>query len=135
MVTQVALSNTPIDVHIIQESVRDTRHGGVVTFVGEVRAITGDRLTDRLFYEAHETMAMTQMQKIAEQESDRFEANVAIVHRLGELHPGDVAVVCVAACGHRNAAFECCKNLIDRIKQDVPIWKKEFGPSGEEWIS
>ncbi len=132
---RVELSSDPLDVAAIQSSVRDERLGGIVTFSGEVRAVTGDRLTNRLFYEAHETMALTQMRKIAEEEAERFEASVAVVHRIGELQPGETAVVCVAACAHRAAAFDCCRNLIDRIKADVPIWKKEFGPSGEEWIS
>ncbi|MBA3724974.1 MAG: molybdenum cofactor biosynthesis protein MoaE, partial [Armatimonadetes bacterium] len=61
-------------------------------------------------------------------------ARVAIVHRLGELLPGEIAVVTVAACTHRAEAFECCRFLIDRLKQDVPIWKKEFGDTGDIWV-
>ncbi len=135
MVVRVALSPEPIDVAALQELVRETKYGGVVTFTGDVRSVTGDRFTNRLFYEAHESMALVQMRKIAEEESASFSGNVVIVHRIGELQPGETAVVCIAACAHRAAAFDCCRNLIDRIKADVPIWKKEFGPSGEEWIS
>jgi molybdopterin synthase catalytic subunit len=135
VIAEIGLTSSPIDIAALQESVRDLRHGGIVTFTGEVRAVTGERLTDRLFYEAHESMAIAQMRQIALEEADRFDAAVAIVHRIGELRPGDTAVVCIAACAHRAAAFDCCRNLIDRIKQDVPIWKKEFGSSGEEWIS
>jgi molybdopterin synthase catalytic subunit len=131
----VELSREPLDVAALQARVREDKLGGIVTFTGEVRAVTGDRLTDKLFYEAHESMAKAQMTQIAQEEADRFDANVAVVHRLGELQPGDTAVVCVAACAHRAQAFECCRRLIDRIKEDVPIWKKEFGPDGSEWIS
>ena len=130
----VKLSDDPIDIAAVQDSVRDATRGGIVTFIGDVRAVTGDRVTERLYYEAHPPMAEAQMRKIAEEEAARFDARIAVVHRIGELRPGDTAVVCVAACAHRAAAFECCRNLIERVKQDVPIWKKEYGPSGEEWI-
>lgn len=129
----VKLTAEPIDIAGIQDSVRDLSRGGVVTFIGEVRSITESRITERLFYEAHAAMAEAQMRKIATEEASRFDAAVAIVHRIGELRPGDTAVVCVAACAHRSAAFDCCRNLIERVKRDVPIWKKEFGPEGEEW--
>jgi molybdopterin synthase catalytic subunit len=134
-VKNVWLMNSQIDEAELIASVRDVRFGGVVTFTGEVRAVTGPLSTSKLIYEAHETMALKQMQKIAEEASQKWDAQVAVAHRLGELEPGDIAVVCVAACGHRAEAFECCRYLIDRIKDDVPIWKKEFGPEGEAWIA
>jgi len=131
----VSLELDPIDVVGIVELVKDDRFGGVVTFTGEVRAVTGDMDTSKLIYEAHSSMAVAQMKKIAEAAASRWDANVAVAHRIGELLPGDVAVVCVAACAHRAEAFDCCRFLIDRIKEDVPIWKKEFGKSGEAWIA
>ena len=134
MVCHVELTEGGLDVSGLESMVRSEKLGGVVTFIGAVRAETADRLTEKLFYEAHVSMAQAQMRKIAEEESARFAANVAVVHRLGELTPGETAVVCVAACAHRNEAFECCRRLIDRIKEDVPIWKKEFGPDGNEWV-
>jgi len=134
-VKNVWLVYSRIDVASLVESVKDVRLGGVVTFTGEVRAITGDMDTSKLVYEAHESMAMRQMTKIAQDAAEKWDANVAIAHRLGELAPGEVAVVCVAACAHRAAAFECCRFLIDHVKEDVPIWKKEFGATGEAWIA
>jgi len=134
-VMRVSLESEAIDVSKVVETVKDVRYGGVVTFTGEVRAVTGSVHTDRLVYEAHESMAIAQMTKIAELAASRWGANVAVSHRIGELFPGDVAVVCVAACAHRAAAFECCQFLIDQIKEDVPIWKKEFGDEGEAWIA
>ena len=131
----VLLSCEPIDLPPLVESVRDERFGGVVTFTGEVRAITGGMDTSKLVYEAHRSMAVAQMTRIAEEASARWDANVAVSHRIGELRPGEIAVACVAACAHRAAAFDCCRHLIDRIKEDVPIWKKEFGSAGSEWIS
>jgi len=130
----VLLDSDPLNVSSLQADVKDVRYGGVVTFTGEVRAVTGDLDTSKLIYEAHTTMAMRQMTLIGEQAAHKWDANVAIAHRIGELQPGDVAVVCVAACAHRSEAFDCCRFLIDRIKEDVPIWKKEFGPQGEAWV-
>jgi len=134
-VKSVLLVESPLDVQAIVESVKDVRCGGVVTFTGEVRSVTGGVDTSKLVYEAHETMALKQMAGIANEAAAKWDANVAIAHRIGELAPGEVAVVCVAACAHRSAAFECCRFLIDRIKEDVPIWKKEFGKDGEAWIA
>ena len=130
----VFLSEEPIVMSDLNDLVKDVRYGGVVTFTGEVRSITADLDTSKLEYEAHVSMAIAQMTKIAEEAANRWNANVAVSHRIGELIPGDIAVVCVAACAHRAEAFECCRFLIDRIKEDVPIWKKELGSSGEAWI-
>ena len=131
----VQLQTDAIDANVLQAVVKDTKLGGIVLFSGEIRAQTGEVETSQLVYEAHEEMALHQMKKLAAEAADRWDANVAIVHRLGPLMPGEVAVVCVAACAHRAQAFECCKFLIDQIKEDVPIWKKEFGSEGEAWIS
>lgn len=133
-VIAVILEAGPINVYALVDSVKDLHLGGVVTFTGEVRAVTGDVDTSKLIYEAHPSMAGAQMRKIAYEAAEMWDANVAIAHRIGELAPGETAVVCVAACAHRAQAFECCRHLIDRIKEDVPIWKKEFGASGDAWI-
>lgn len=116
----------PLDAGAMLEAVKDERLGGVVLFSGEVRSVTGDHLTKQLFYEAYEDMAVSQMQLIAEEAASRWDARVAVAHRVGDLAPGETAVITVAACAHRAQAFECCKFLIDRIKEDVPIWKKEI---------
>jgi len=134
-VKNVWLADEPLDVLALTDSVKDAHLGGVVTFSGEVRAQTGDIDTSKLIYEAHKSMALTQMTHIANQAAVQWNANVAVAHRIGELLPGDIAVFCVAACAHRAAAFECCRFLIDRIKEDVPIWKKEFDADGEAWIA
>ncbi len=99
--------------------------GGVVVFCGEVRSLTGEEVTSSLVYESYEDMAVAQMRKIAEEAVGRWQARVAVGHRTGELKPGEIAVVCAAACAHRAEAFDCCRFLIDRIKADVPIWKAE----------
>lgn len=131
----VVLSAQPLDPEVIRRSIEEAEMGGVVIFCGEVRSVTGSQATSKLEYEAYEEMALVQMRKIAESCAERWRANVACVHRTGELQPGEIAVVTAAACAHREAAFACCRELIDRIKADVPIWKKEFGPGGESWVT
>ena len=121
----IELTESPLDPEHLRKRVEDPTLGGVVVFCGEVRSITGSTPTDKLFYEAYQEMALEQMRALANQAAHRWSANVAVAHRLGELLPGDIAVVCVAACAHRNEAFDCCRFLIDAIKADVPIWKKE----------
>ncbi len=131
----IQLTREPIDPEPIRKTLESPERGGVVVFCGEVRSTTGGQTTHKLEYEAYEEMALVQMRRIADACAAKYDAAVACVHRLGELGPGEIAVVTAAACGHRDAAFACCRELIDRIKEDVPIWKKEFGPDGEEWVS
>lgn len=119
------LTEGPIDPEAVRRSVEDKSLGGVVIFVGEVRAVTDGKPTEKLHYECYREMALRQMEKIAGEAKSKWHARVAMVHRLGEMRPGDIAVVTAAACAHRFEAFECCKYLIDRLKEDVPIWKNE----------
>lgn len=127
---EVILTEDPLDPEALRKSVEHVELGGVVVFCGEVRARTDDLVTTELEYVAYEQMAIHQMRQVASEASIRWDASVAVAHRLGTLVPGDIAVVTVAACAHRADAFEACKFLIDRIKDVVPIWKVEERPSG-----
>ncbi len=126
----VILTYEPLDPELLRQSVEDLQYGGVTLFIGTVRHLTNGKITTKVLYTAYEDMARAQMQSIAEEARRLFPAKVALAHRLGELYPGDIAVITAAACPHRDQAFACCRYLIDRIKQDVPIWKQEFGPQG-----
>lgn len=126
----IRLQREPIDPELIRRSLEGTDAGGVVLFCGEVRAITGEVRTERVVYAAYEQMALEQMERLAKEAVERWNARVALVHRLGELRPGDIAVVTAAACAHRAEAFDACRFLIERLKADVPIWKQEFRPDG-----
>lgn len=121
----VALTKERIDPEAIRRPLEAPHLGGVVVFAGEVRSVTAGEATAFLDYEAYEEMALKQMNDIADQAEKRWNANVGLVHRLGKLLPGEIAVVTVAACAHRVEAFECCKFLIDTLKADVPIWKSD----------
>ncbi|MER3413742.1 MAG: hypothetical protein C4341_05805 [Armatimonadota bacterium] len=126
----IRLQREPIDPEMIRRSLEGTDAGGVAVFCGEVRAVTSGVVTERVVYTAYEPMALAEMERLATQASKRWSARVAIVHRLGQLMPGEIAVVTAAACVHRAEAFEACRFLIERLKADVPIWKEEFGPDG-----
>lgn len=130
----ILLSNQPLLPADVLAAIESPEMGGVVLFCGEVRSVTEGKQTDHLIYEAYEEMALSEMKKIVEAAKSRFAGNVAMIHRIGRLEIGDIAVITGAACAHRNEAFECCKFLIDSIKADVPIWKKEVGPNGEVWV-
>jgi molybdopterin synthase catalytic subunit len=113
---------------------RRSGDGGVVTFVGVVRDTAEDgRSVLGLSYEAFEPMAIAEFERIAAEARERFgDLKVTIVHRIGELNAGDVAVAVVAAAPHRDAAFEACRYCIDELKRRAPIWKKERYADGQE---
>ena len=111
--------------------------GAVATFAGVVRNVTGDNEVAYLEYEAYQEMALAKLRQVAEEARARWPAivEVAIVQRIGHLEVGDVSVVIAVSSGHRDeGCFEACRYAIDRLKQIVPIWKKEVGPTGEEWV-
>ena len=116
-------------------AVRGPEMGGIVTFTGTVRIENHGATIDRLTYEAYGPMAIREMTRICnEVEGEVVGARVAVEHRVGTLAIGDLAVVIAAAAPHRAEAFTACRAVIDRLKQSVPIWKKEFGSEGDEWI-
>ncbi|MBX5435760.1 MAG: molybdenum cofactor biosynthesis protein MoaE [Alicyclobacillaceae bacterium] len=110
-------------------------HGGVVVFAGTVREWTGQRQTLYLEYEAYGEMALAKMRAIADDVKRRWPGVQTVMwHRIGRLHPKDVAVVCAASAPHREEAFAAARALIERLKAEVPIWKKEYYADGDpEW--
>ena len=115
--------------------VQNPAAGAIVTFVGTTRDHTAGRRVLRLEYEAYRPMADEQLQRVADEMCDRWElAGVSIHHRLGRLEIGEASLVVAVSSAHRQAAFEACHFSIDRIKQIVPIWKKEFFEGGEVWV-
>ncbi len=117
----------PIELGRLIGAVRTDAMGGLVTFVGYVRATSDDgRPVDGLSYEAHRDLALEAMRTIGAEASARFgPARVAIVHRTGVLGLGEAAVAIAVASAHRAAAFDACEYAIDELKRRVPIWKKE----------
>lgn len=114
----------------------DPACGGMASFVGTVRNHTKGKSVTRLEYECYESMAVKEIQKIADKAIFLFSVkNIAVHHRTGILFPGDAAVIIVVSDGHRNAVFDACSFIIENIKKTVPIWKKEIFEDGEEWVS
>ena len=125
----------PLDPDAITSQVRLPSNGAVLTFLGTTRAQTGDRTVLHLEYEAYEPMASDKLAEIATEIRDRWEVeDVAIAHRLGRLEIEDVSLVVAVASPHRKDAFEACQYSVDRIKEIVPIWKKEYFEGGEVWV-
>jgi molybdopterin synthase catalytic subunit len=109
--------------------------GGVAVFIGVVRAENDGRAVARLEYQAYASMARLELVRIAEQIAREIPGvRLSAIHRTGSLVVGEIAVVCAASAPHRDEAFRACRLLIDRIKEQVPIWKREHGPDGAVWV-
>lgn len=125
----------PIDITSVIGEVVDRNAGAVVTFAGTVRELTNGKKTLYLEYEAYETMARKKLEQIGREIREQFSgAKVAIVHRIGRLEITDVAVVIAISTPHRDDAYQANRYAIERIKEMVPIWKKEHWVDGETWI-
>ena len=109
--------------------------GGIVTFTGMVRRHSRGVAVDHLEYEAYGAMALREMTRLCDEiEAEVAGVRLAVEHRVGRLEIGDIAVVIAAAAPHRAEAFTACRAMIDRLKDRVPIWKKEVGDDGAEWV-
>ena len=129
------IRDTPLSVDETLASVRRPGAGGLAVFVGVVRDESEGRSVTRLEYSAYASMAKREMDRIAREiETEMPDVRVAAMHRTGSLEVGDAAVVCAASAPHRGEAFRACRELIDRIKSRVPIWKREIGPDGAAWV-
>lgn len=131
-----ALTDEPIDVPAVLRAVEDPAAGGENLFVGRVRDHDGGRGVLALDYTAHPT-ALTELRSVAEEVAGEYDVvAVSVVHRVGDLRVGDVAVALAVSAGHRGEAYLASKALIDRLKQRVPIWKhQQFADGGEEWVN
>lgn len=132
----IEITEGPIDHASLTERVRSDRAGAVCSFLGTVREMTAGRRTASLDYEAYPAMALKTMADLEAEARRRWPVqDLALVHRLGHLGPGEISVVVAVSCPHRDQAFEACRWLIDTLKEVVPIWKKEVWADGtEEWV-
>ncbi len=124
----------PIELSEVVDAVAGAAHGGVVTFRGDVRGESRGRRVVRLEYEAYPAMAERKLAEIGRAAGAEHGAEVAIVHRVGRLLPGEAAVVIAAAAPHRAPAFRACEAAIELLKRDAPIWKREVYEDGSEWV-
>lgn len=126
---------SPISAEEVTEKVMHRNAGAVVNFIGTVREITKGRKTLYLEYEAYIPMAKAKLEQIGREIEEKWPgAKSAIVHRIGRLGIGEAAVVIATSSPHRADAYEANRYAIERIKEMVPIWKKEHWEDGELWI-
>lgn len=133
------IRSAPLSIDEIYKAVSHPSAGGITVFVGVVRDTADGRPVARLDYEHHPTLALQELRAVLSEVQTELAAEgvrLAATHRVGELVVGDLAVVVGASAPHRDAAFRGCRLAIDRIKERVPIWKKEWEPSGAaHWVN
>jgi molybdopterin synthase catalytic subunit len=129
------VTDQPLDLLGMQSAVADPRAGAIVTFMGTVRDHSRGRQIHHLEYEAYSEMAIRVMQEIAQDMSHRWDlCAIAIAHRTGPLAIGEASIIIAVSSPHRAEAFAACAYCIDRIKEILPVWKKEYAEDGATWI-
>jgi molybdopterin synthase catalytic subunit len=143
--TLLRLTTDPLDLDELVGAITLPTTGAACVFTGLVRGVTtradrdsiGPHATTRLFYEAYRPMAEAKMRQVADEIRTRWPAveGIAIVQRVGPLEPGTPTVLIACSAAHRDTGvFEAARYGIDRLKEIVPVWKKEIGPAGEVWV-
>ena len=134
-VVYAAVSDTPLDVNTAWDAVESERTGAVVTFGGIVRNHDGGKEVVKLAYSAHPSANARMGELVAEVASRHPGTRLWAAHRVGELQIGDAALVAAAAAAHRGEAFEACRDLVETVKANVPVWKEQFFADGHvEWV-
>ena len=134
-VPQVAVTSEPLDAEALVTLVDAAGDGAIVTFAGLVRNQNQGRRVQFLEYEAYEPLAVRALQRIIDEAGDLWpSARIAVHHRLGRLEIGQASIVIAAASPHRADAFAACRYTIERVKQIVPIWKREHFEGGDVWL-
>jgi molybdopterin synthase catalytic subunit len=129
------IRTAPLGLDELLAAVSHPGAGGVATFLGVVRDVNDGRAVTLLEYEAYGSMAEAELGRILDEIAAEIPGvRVAATHRTGPLHVGEAAVACAASAPHRSEAFRACRELIDRIKARLPIWKREHGPDGPYWV-
>ena len=129
------LTDDPLSLDAVVDEVRSDRAGAIATFIGTTRVQSRGRTVLHLDYEAYEEMAEQVMAQIAADLKRQYDlGEIAIHHHTGRVEIGEASVVIAVSAPHRQDALAACKDAIDTLKEQVPLWKKEFYEGGEEWI-
>jgi molybdopterin synthase catalytic subunit len=129
------LTENALDPNPLVNDVRRPGAGALVLFFGVVRDEDQGRKVRYLEYDAYRSMAEKEMRKVGEEVLARWPSTrIAMRHRVGRLAVGETALIVAVTAPHRSVAFEACRHAIDRIKEIVPIWKKETWEDGEAWL-
>jgi MoaE-MoaD fusion protein len=129
------LTAEPLSIDAVVDEVRSERAGAIAAFVGTTRVESRGRTVQHLDYEAYEGMAENVMAELTASLKQRYDlCEIAIHHRTGRVEIGEASVVIAVSAPHRQDALAACKDAIDSLKEQVPLWKKEVYEGGEEWI-
>ena len=132
----INITEQPLNMQECINRVMSPECGGIDVFIGTVRNVTKGKAVVRLEFEAYESMAMKEMEKIAAEMKTKWPVHKILMHhRVGVLQVGEVPVIIAVSAAHRDAAFDACRYAIDALKQRVPIWKKEVFEDGEVWVA
>lgn len=125
-----------LDTNKVYKELSDSNSGGICVFVGSVREFTNNEQVIALEFETYETMALKEMDKLADIALEKWKLNkVVLKHAVGKKEVQDAVVIVGASSAHRSACFEACRFLIDTLKETVPIWKKELFKNKSVWVS
>lgn len=129
------LTDERIDTDALVRRTMRTSDGACIVFEGVVRDHRDGKRVESIFYDAYRPMAEKEIGKIIDDVRRKLpDVAISVLHRLGALRVGDASIAIVCTSPHRAESYEASRLLIDRIKETVPIWKKERGPDGEEWV-
>ncbi|MEC0238754.1 molybdenum cofactor biosynthesis protein MoaE [Paenibacillus dokdonensis] len=128
------ITDQPLSVDDVTSKVLDPNHGAILSFVGTTREMTGEQRTVHLEYEAYIPMALSQLEAIGKDIDTRWPGTLcAISHRIGKVDIMETSVIIAISTGHRDDSYEASRYAIEKLKQSVPIWKKEIWDDGSEW--
>ena len=131
----IKITTEPLNPEELTAQVRRDSNGAVITFLGTTRDFSEGRNVEYLEYEAYQPMAENMLQQIADELREKWDIDdFAVAHRVGRVDIGEISLVVALASPHRQQAFEAGGYIVDRIKQIVPIWKKEVFEGGEVWV-
>jgi molybdopterin synthase catalytic subunit len=132
----IEITYQPLEPDRITAQVRKDTNGAVVTFLGTTRVFSEGKRVVKLEYEAYEVMARKKLEEICQEMRAEFGiTDVAIAHRLGPVDIGQISLVVAVSSPHRREAFLACHKVVDRLKETVPIWKKEVFEDGSRWVA
>ena len=132
----IKITDQPLDPESITNEVRKDTNGAVVTFLGATRIFSEGKRVVKLEYEAYEEMALKKLEEIRQEMRAEFGIDdIAIAHRIGPVDIGQISLVVAVASPHRKEAFFACHKVVDRVKEIVPIWKKEVFEDGSRWVA
>ncbi|WP_419886209.1 molybdenum cofactor biosynthesis protein [Paenibacillus sp. B-A-8] len=128
------ITDQPLNAEKLLDAVLDVNHGASLLFIGTTREMTGEQRTTALHYDAYIPMALSKLEEIGIEVKNRWNANCAISHRIGLVGLKEASVIIAVSTPHRDTCYEASRFAIERLKQTVPVWKKDINESGQHWV-